>query len=209
MKKFVIAAIFLVFGSLSAFAEGLYFDVGLGLGKGWTKIGGVDMSKDLKAHSTGSVSQTTIDLGLKLGYGPFGDIPLYIVGELGGIGHRFSVGSEHLQFNSYIFGPGVIYYPMPLIQLGASLGYSWIANQTNASDPNTKSLKDLKSKSGYAYNLYGAIDLGESNHGCLIGLKYFYAKNKLKYEGTSLGIDQKQSMISVFARYAFRHKDND
>ena len=203
MKKIIISAA-LILCSLPVFAQGLYFDIGLGFGKGWTTIGG-------EKPITGNPSELTMDMGLKLGYGPIGGIPLYIVGETGGMAHRYE-GKEmytgknaHAQFNSYIFGPGVIYYPTPLIQLGVSVGFSWIANSTNLPFPASE-YENFKSKSGYAYNIYAAVDLGESNHGCLLGMKYFYAKNKIEYHGESLGIDQKQSMLALFIKYAYRHK---
>ncbi|MDR2446700.1 MAG: hypothetical protein LBD58_05360 [Treponema sp.] len=49
MKKTVVFAIFLVLISLSIFAQGFYFDIGLlGLGKVWTEIEDIDMVDALK-----------------------------------------------------------------------------------------------------------------------------------------------------------------
>jgi len=117
-----------------------------------------------------------VDLSIKAGYGPFDTIPLYVVGETGGIGHRIYDRSNYIQFNSYIIGLGVIFYPVPLIQLGSSIGSSFVANQNNMSE-----LGEMyRSKNGFAWNISAAIDIGKSNHGCLIGVKYFYAYNTLE-----------------------------
>jgi len=198
MKKIIISAVLMIFCSLPVFAQGLYFDIGLGFGKGKTKIDGVDYYKFVKNLGF-SPSQLGMEFGLKAGYGPIGDMPLYIVGEYNSISHLIYEGSNFAQFNSYILGPGVIYYPTSLIQLGTSIGFSWISN---SSDYGTSS---EKSKSGYAYNLYGAIDLGGTNHGCLIGLKYSYAKNNVELTGYPQWT-QKQSLISVFVKYAYRSR---
>jgi hypothetical protein len=135
----------------------------------------------------------------KFGYGPLGNIPIYAVLELSGMLHRIYDSSNYIQYNSYLFGPGVIYYPIPLIQLGTSLGYSWVSNQTDI-----PMLIMDKSDGGVAWNISAAVDLGGGNHGCLIGLKYFYATNKLYI----LKVDQNSSMFGVFIKYAYRHKVN-
>ena len=83
MKKHLILIVFFVCISYVVSAQGFYFDVGLGLGKAWTKIDGHDMFDELK--STGiTVIEVAVEPGLKAGYGPFGNIPLYVIGELGG-----------------------------------------------------------------------------------------------------------------------------
>ena len=138
-----------------------------------------------------------VDIGLKAGYGPFGNIPLYIVGELGGMGHRIDINSNYIQFNSYIIGTGVIFYPIPLIQLGLSVGYSFVSNVTDI-----PWFIANGSKSGFAWNISAAVDLGKGKHGCLIGLRYFNANNTLK---TSNEVE-KASMIGIFVKYAYRKK---
>jgi hypothetical protein len=151
MKKVIVLGILLVVVSLSVSAQGFYFDIGFGLGKGWTNIEDIDMVDSLKDAGV-SVDEMAVDIGLKAGYGPFGNIPLYVIGELGGMGHRIYDSSNYMQFNSYIIGPGIIFYPMPLIQLGLSVGYSFVANQTDMP------MIMYDSKGGFAWNISAAID---------------------------------------------------
>jgi hypothetical protein len=196
MKRAIVFGIFLIVTSLSVSAQGFYFDIGLGIGKGWTEIEGNDVVKAFEDAGV-SLDEIAIDIGLKAGYGPFGNIPLYVVGELAGMGHRIYDSDNYLQFNSYIIGPGVIFYPIPLIQLGLSLGYSFVSNQTDI--PNYGM---YDSKGGFAWNISAAIDLGKGNHGCLIGIKYFNANNTLETSNA----DEKASMIGIFVKYTYRKK---
>jgi len=180
-------------------AQGPYFDIGLGVGSGTTVIDGTDIVKFYKNLGwTGSIDNgMAVDLGFKVGYGPIAHKPLYVIGEIGGIGHAITLGSETLQFNSYLIGPGVIYYPISLLQLGASLGYSW------AKWVYKNELVDENDGGGFAWNVSAAVDLGGGNHGCLIGLRYFSASNELKV----LKRDVESSAISVFVRYVYRQKN--
>jgi len=196
MRKWVVLAFVFCFVSLTTYAQGFYFDVGLGLGKGWTKVDGYDMVDGLKSAGV-SVSELAFELGLKAGYGPFGNIPLYVVGEFGGFGHRIYDSTGYLQFNSYIIGPGVIFYPVSLIQLGLSMGYSFTSNQTDI-----PGLSIDNSKGGFAWNISAALDFGKKNNGCLLGVKYFNANNKLK----TSNVDEKASMFGIFIKYAYRNK---
>ena len=196
MKKILLLAFIICFASLTAFGQGFYFDIGLGLGKGWTKIDGKDVVDGIKDAGV-SVSEIAVDIGFKAGYGPFGKLPLYVVGELGGIGHRISDKDNYVQFNSYIIGPGVIFYPIPLIQTALSLGYSFTGN-----DSDITGYKTYDSKGGFAWNVSAAVDLGKRNHGCLLGIKYFNAINKLE----TLDVNENASMFGVFVKYAYRKK---
>ena len=196
MKKYIILMVFFVSVSFAVSAQGFYFDIGFGLGKAWTKVDGYDMVDELKSAGI-SVREVAVDLGLKAGYGPFGNIPLYVIGELGGIGHRIYDSSNYIQFNSYIFGPGIIFYPIPLIQLGLSLGLSFTGNQTDI-----PLMYMYDSKGGFAWNISAAVDLGSRNHGCLLGIKYFSANNKLETSNA----DENASMITFFVKYTYRRK---
>jgi len=197
MKKSLILVVFFICTSLAVSAQGFYFDIGLGFGKAWTIVDGDDFVKELKSAGA-DFHEMAIDLSLKAGYGPFGTIPLYVVGEVGGIGHRIYDSSDYIQFNSYIIGPGVIFYLIHLIQLASSIGYSFVANQNNMAE-----LGEMyKSKYGFAWNISAAIDLGKRNHGCLIGVKYFYTNNTLE---VSNAVEQ-ASMIGIFVKYAYRKK---
>jgi hypothetical protein len=129
MKKLIVFGGLFVVLSLPLSAQGLYIDLGFGLGKGWTKLDGND-AMDIVDSPNGS-SDFALDLGLKGGWGPFGSIPLYAVLEFEMMGHRVQNVDNYVQFNSYMIGPGVLFYPVPLIQLGLSLGYSWTGNNTD------------------------------------------------------------------------------
>jgi len=197
MKKLVITVVFFTIALFAVNAQGLYFDIGLGVGGAWTRLDGNDVSDTLQSAG-GNITEIGVDLGLKMGYGPIANIPFYIVGVLGGIGHRLDDGSDHLQFNSYLIGAGVIFYPIPLIQLAGSLGLSFVGNQTSLP------MDMFGSTGGFAGDVSVAIDLGRGNHGVLIGLRYFGAINTLE---TSRAV-QGQHSLSVFLRYVFRHRIN-
>jgi len=174
-------------------AQGIYFDVGLGFGSATTKIDGNDVSKNLPSN----VDEVAVDVGFRIGYGPVANMPLYIVGDLSGIGHRFDDGRDYIQLNSYLFGPGVIYYPIPMVQLGLSVGLSWVANTTNI-----PYLILFDSDGGYAWNISAAVDFGSGNHGCLLGLKFTSTTNELQISR----VDQESTMIGLFVKYAYRKK---
>jgi len=191
MKKIFIIGILLLTALFTANAQGFYFDIGIGFGGATTKLDGNDVSKLVS-----NVTEVGVDFGLKAGYGPILNIPLYVVGTFGGIGHRLAEGSDYLQFNSYMIGAGLIFYPIPLIQIAGSIGFSYVGNQT--SFPMTM----YKSKSGFAGDISVAVDLGRGNHGCLIGLRYFGASNELEISR----VEQSTSYFGVFVRYTYRHK---
>jgi hypothetical protein len=104
---------------------------------------------------------------------------------------------ENLRLTSYIIGPGVIFYPLPLIQLGVSIGYSWVSNDTDL-----PGYSMYESESGFAWNISAAFDMGQGNHGCLIGIKYFNAQNTLEVTKADL----ESAMVGVFIKYVYRHK---
>jgi hypothetical protein len=177
-------------------ARGVYFDIGIGVGQGSTKIDGYNMFDEIDSYSP--VDEMIVDVTIfKLGYGPLGNAPVYLVWELSAMGHRIYDSSDFVQYNSYLFGPGVIFYPIPLLQLGASIGYSFVANQTSS-----PYITMDKSDGGSAYNISAALDFGGGNHGLLVGLKYFSATNRLNPSGD----DQNSSMVGIFVKYAYRHK---
>ena len=192
MRKKLILDLIFFFVSLAVSAQGLYFDIGFGAGLGWTKIDGENMTDRLE-----SSNDMVFSVGGKAGYGPFGSIPLYATAEFSGIGHRIFNGSNNIQLTSFILGPGVLFYPIPLIQIGMSMGYSFVSNQTDI-----QGLEMYKSKGGYAYNWSVAFDLGKGNHGCLIGFTYYGAVNKLE----TLNINQNSSMVGILGKYTFRQK---
>jgi hypothetical protein len=196
MKRTVFLGVFLIIVSFAVSAQGFYFDIGVGLGKGWTKVGGINMVASLK-DAGARVNEIAVDYGFKAGYGPFGKIPLYAVGEFAGMGHRIYDSYNHIQFNSYIAGAGMIFYPIQLIQLGLSMGYSFVANRTDL-----PGWQMYDSKGGFAWNISAAVNFGNGNHGWLIGLKYFNANNTLKISNA----DEKASMVGIFIKYNYRKK---
>jgi hypothetical protein len=196
VKKALLAGIMFLAVSFALFAQGAYFDIGLGIGWAWTEIDGEDVAKWLE-DSGANFDEVGVDLSLKIGYGPLGRAPIYIVGELGGVGHRIEDNTGFIQFNSYIIGGGLLVYPVSFIQLAGSIGFSSASN-----DSDIYIAYNSKKNGGFAYNASVAFDLGKGNHGCLIGLRYFNAANELKI------LDYKQSQIglSIFVKYAYRHK---
>lgn len=192
MKVFisVLTLAFVASGPLAA--EGLYFDIGLGIGAPKTTFDGNDVSSGMPS----SVKETGVDLGLKLGWGPFGDVPLYVVGELGGMGHRLEDSSGYIQYNTYLVGPGIVYYPIPLIQLAGSVGYSYINNTSDFG------LVFDTSKGGLAESVSAAFDWGDGDNGLLLGLRLFHASNTLE----TTGVSEDSTLIGAFLRYTYRQK---
>lgn len=192
MKRLLIVITMLAITSVTAYSQGLYFDIGAGVGSATTKFDGHDFSKDVDS----SVDEIGIGLGVRIGYGPIGNYPIYIVGDISGTGHRFEDDYNYVQFNTYLIGPGIIFYPIPLLHLGVSFGYSFVKNQTDLP------IQFLDSKSGYAGSIYSAIDLGKGNHGCLLGVMYTKSINTLE----TTEAEQESSLFAVFIRYAYRRK---
>jgi len=192
MKKLIIALV-LVFAVLfSASAQGFYFDIGLGAGKGWSKVDGKSLS-DMFAGT--DISEIGVNLGLKAGYGPIAGLPIYMAAAVSGVGHRFSKGDDYLQLNSYLIGPSLILYPIPLLQLAGTVGFSYTGNLASGS------ILLPQSKGGFGYEVSLAFDFGRRNHGCLVGVNYYDSFNKLESEEK-----QKTSELGIFVKYAYRHK---
>lgn len=157
----------MVFMFLSWFvsAQGFYLDAGLGVDYNLTTI----IYNDADIHSS-NFSYTGINFGFKAGYGPFSGIPVY-----------FTVGYEN------IYGPiglGVVFYPIPLIQLGSSLGLT----------------VDL----GFAWDISTAIHLGKSNHGVLIGIKYWGLTQEYNDFG-HYGDRMVNNAFGFFLKYVFKY----
>ena len=195
-RMFIVALLFAAVAVGGVQAQGVYFDIGFGAGWAWTKLDGKDVAK-LFNDAGARLEEIGVEVGMKAGYGPLGNTPLYIVGEIAGIGHRFSDSSGYIQFNSYLIGGGIIFYPVTPFQLALDLGYSRTANKTDI--PNSYM---LDSKGGCAFNISAAYDLGSKNHGCLLGLRYFITVNEIE----TTNVEQIQSGLNFFIKYAFRHK---
>lgn len=189
--KYCIVAL-LSASALGAQAQGLYFDIGAGAGAARTLIG----SENVRASFGSAVSDTGVELGIRLGFGPLESLPVYLAAELSGIGHRFQDTSNYLQFNSYMAGPSLFFYPADVLQIGGALGVSWVSNSTDF--PATM----YRSVGGFAGNIYAALDLGNDDHALLVGFRYSWANNTLEVSGAR----QENTLFSFFLKYAFRQR---
>jgi len=183
LMKILILVVFLVCISFPVSAQGLYFDIGLGVGYNLGNI-------------PSKTAAITLDADLRVGYGPFGIFPVYAVGEVGVVEEIGRL--EHIFFNNdlYKIGLGVIFYPLSFLQL--SVGASIVANQTPLY------VFDVN-KNGFEWHSSIAIDFGKSNsnHGWLLGLKIFDTVN---FSGRYSV--KKASVVSLFVKYAYRSKVN-
>lgn len=174
MKKLIsifVFALFIVL-SLPVFAQGVYFDIGGGLG--YTRLPYDDFYDYESRYET--IDFISFSTGFKLGGGPFGNVPLYIVGDT----------TLFIPTNLFM-GAGVIYYPIRVLQFGTSLGpsfYWW-------TDPST----------GFGWYISAAFDFGEGNNGLLLGLEYFGAA----YSSLS-AMSNHNFHFGVFVKYTHRSK---
>jgi hypothetical protein len=196
MKKFLIVLVLLGAG-FSVSAQGFYFDIGIGGGMARTKVDEIDVL-DLFKLIDPDFKSLAADVGFKIGYGPIAGIPLYVVFDFDGTGDRLYNDSDWIQFNSYLLGPGLVFYPIRFMQIASSFGYSFTASTSSIDD-----FPSYGSKGGIAGNVSVALDLGGHRHGCLIGVKYFGAVNTIKATDEK----EKMSAINFFIRYAFRQKN--
>jgi len=220
MKKILILTAVLGFVSLTVSAQGLYFDIGGGFGKTWTQTDGADQLKmwksafgeaykdaGIRINIDDVIGELAFNLEARAGYGPFGTLPLFFVVEFDWVGHNIYI--QRLDFsalyNSFLVGPGVIYYPWRLLQVGASVGYSFTADSIKSvPDGAAISMPDgammLKSKGGFAWNVSLGVNLG-TRYAFLVGAKYFFSVNVLEKDSL-----RTTSMIGFFMKYAFRPK---
>ncbi|MDC7242338.1 MAG: hypothetical protein PQJ50_18435 [Spirochaetales bacterium] len=190
MKKIILLILFTLLASISLSSQALYFDIGGGIGWGVTKIADIN-----QADYFPGTSQLAGEAGLKLGWGPVFDIPLYITGEFEALAHRFFDDIYYYQYNSFLIGPGVVFYPIDLLQLAATLGYSFTGQFSNIETPTTMGWR------GMGLNISAAADLGSGFHGLLLGLKYTMISNTLESSAK-----EKQHLFSLFVKYAYRQK---
>jgi hypothetical protein len=120
MKKILI----LVLALFSAQAFAVYVEAGLGVGGASTSADGESFGDYCEGCSSFAVN-----VGVRVG-GPVMD-NLFIAGELSGTGDRYFDKGGYVQFNSYIFGPSVAYYPLKQLHLSASLGFAWSRNSSS------------------------------------------------------------------------------
>jgi hypothetical protein len=165
IKINIFAFIFFIILSSLISAQGLYFDIGLGVDYDITTI----IYNDDIENSI--FSYMGYNIGFKAEYEPFSDTPIYFV-----------IGYEN------IYGPigiGAIFYPIPLIQLGLSLG--------------------LTIDMGFVWDISTAINFGKNNHGVLLGIKYWGLLQGYKDCG-----DYRDRMVNnafgIFVKYVYSNK---
>ena len=205
MKKSILVILISFLLVVGAAAQGLYLDAGIGLGKATSTWADVDLLDVFTVEN-----DIGIELGAKVGFAPIRKVPLYIVLDVDGVGHRLNFkDSSYFQFNTVLIGPGVIFYPVDILQIGGSFG---ISNAYVVDDDND--VFDAY-KRGTAWNIYAALDLGGKGSGTLLGVKLQTSTNEidlLDFFGAdffedgvvSAVVEQKISLFSVFVRFAIR-----
>ncbi|GMO46970.1 MAG: hypothetical protein Ta2G_02260 [Termitinemataceae bacterium] len=205
MKKYFALVVFTVI-CYSSFADNykdpradrFYFDIGLGGGFGYAKMG--------DSSFLGSfVNSVALNAGFKMGMGPSDSLPLFIVGEFDWNVHIGKLDGNNSMINSFFVGPGAIFYPSDNLQLAASLGLD-----VGISD----------AYFGFGGNLSIAGDLGKQYNGVIKGpdrnghyMKKYSANGVLiglnLFASTELKKDSEQIMysVSVFLKYRYLKKD--
>ena len=183
MKKI---ALLLIFLAIPSFA--IYVDAGIGYGGVSTEVGDVSVDEIM--------CKDCDEMGISFGVRVGGQVTerLWIAGELAGLGHRYYDSHAYVQFNSYLFGPSIIFYPVDHFHLSGSIGLSWTANQTDISG------LDMYDGTGAALEFTAAYDTGVRGHGALIGVKLFSSSNELETSKKDL------SMVGVTLFIAYVHK---
>jgi hypothetical protein len=193
LRKAVVLTAFVGLLSFTASASQYYVDAGIGVGMGFTSIDGKNMTDVFKNNGV-DVTELGVQLGVKFGY----EIQsgLYGVLEVGGIGHRYSASNndnDWLQFNSYLIGPGAVFYPIPKVQLAASVGYSFTANSSAAGSSIV-----WNDGNGFAWNVSGGYEVGlRGANNLLISAKYFGTHNSLR----NPKIPMNSGVVGVFLGY--------
>ena len=176
-----------------------YFDGGLGIGNASTTIGNKDVRDFMK-----NKSEFCAFMGIKLGYMPIEDLPLYVSLEYCGISHQFANQRDYIyhyyhygttvRFNSLLLAPGVIYYPYDFLQTSLSVGFAYTLNDTDSR------YKEIFNGYGYGANISVAYDFNSFSDSLLIGINYYYATHNLN----EIHQSQVSSEIGVFIKYAMK-----
>lgn len=155
MKKILI----LVLALFCAQASAVYVEAGLGVGGASTSIDGTSID-----DSCQGCSSLAVNLGVRVG-GQLMD-NLFLAGEFSGVGNRYYNDRDYyIQFNSYILGPSVAYYPVNQLHLSASFGFVFTSNDTNIP------LTYVKNGSGFGGTATVAYHFGDHN-GTLLGARF-------------------------------------
>jgi hypothetical protein len=156
LKHCVVVAILLAIGT-EAFSQssernrGFYIDAGLG-------IGGFSYSSELndaiKMADNAGAEHVTVALDASIGWALMQK--LYLVGSITGFGDRIANGSEYVQINSYLFGPGIKWYPLSsgkYLQVGADIGLASATLLSSMQGYNVASEPGLGFKISAAYDI--------------------------------------------------------
>jgi hypothetical protein len=194
-RKFLLALITFTGVCAMAFSQsnernrGFYIDAGLG-------FGGISYNKEiddmLKTADDYGVDRMTISLDLSIGWAVLQNV--YVVGSITGFGDRLYKSSDYMQINTYLFGPGVRFYPLTSgkhLQLGADLGLGKMVVVSNISGIEANS-----SDSGFAMKFSVAYDFDSTMTGPALLLG---GEALLEFiEG------EKVAGFSIFAKFVFK-----
>jgi hypothetical protein len=175
MKTFIISVLFFAATSFAGF----YMDiVSLGIGGASTSFDGENFD-----DSCVGCDQMALDLSGSIGGGWD---RLYIVGTFAMFANRFDDSGNYIQFNHYILGPGIVFYPVRFFQVGASIGFSWVADQSDIVD-------FYDSRMGFGTSINAAFDVGNNYVAGLFGVRFNYS---------SVPIGSTTQATSYFGPYA-------
>jgi hypothetical protein len=222
MKKYVFLCIFVFIVPMFIQAQGLYFDIGLNFGYAGSTYG-YEQVYDSNSGEFPFLGYESIPyeihFDLNAGYGPFGNIPVYVVAN-GKMGADLGIMV------------GTLFYPWRILQLGASVGVNWMPANSLSYNSISNAFgnkigivqKDVDyeadSHPGFAWGISAAFDFGKKNHGFLLGLKYSGAVNNFSYSYTvterkPLSLDtytgegngtKYTALFTLFVKYAYRKK---
>lgn len=172
--------------------RGFYIDVGLGLG-------GVSYGDDVDdtLDELKDFGYDHITLSVDLAAGGAVRPNLYLVGSVVGFADRYQDSDDsdqYLQLNTYVFGAGVRYYPLPsqkYLLLGADLGLAKMVLQSSED-----AFDDVKSDNGFGFRLMVAYDIDWTLRGptLQVGAQFMSASIE----------DEHARAFSLFAKFAFK-----
>ena len=234
MKKLTVLLLLCLVVSVTAFSQGFYLDLGIGIGYFSQSIEGENIGKALKDYySAADIKYIPFNFGvsvnLKSGFGPFKALPLFFVGDfyttwaaMGAINDDVKKEEEWLPgIENYFIGPGVIFYPLSFLQIGASLGFAYFYGTTVFSSVDNFSLitggnnsevsideDDIWKGGGFGWHLSIGFNLGkrEKKGGLLISADYFGSTNRIQQEGKGVKYDAQASQIGVSLKFCYKKK---
>jgi hypothetical protein len=228
MKRLVIYVVLTVC-LLVPLHSGFYFDGGAGIGFGTSKIDGNNITDN---DYGGFKTKPSFEFGFRGGFALTDQ--LFITGEYLRVQHSaymsdsdyeysrwYDAGYEvdiDIKFGINYFGAGVIFYPIPMLQLGASLGLAvgsykedisyteWYWSDWGDYHESESYSGSYDISSSIAFNMSAAFDIALSeNHGLLAGVRFFRSGGKISGGGHS--VSTSTQTIGAFARYRYKHTD--